>query len=116
MNLYQVTMTHYAPRGSDSATHGFVYAADDDGVFEALLGTISFEPEEIREQWADDELDDDEDPVQNRRDQIIAERTDFDDSWTDWYYGHTAYSWELVAENVDGSRRDVLAGLGLVIS
>ena len=117
-NLYRITVTHYGPRNQGDGLAGFVYAENDDGVFDALLGYgLDFYPDEIIEDdptWKEDGKDD---PVEARLEEILARRSDFNETW-DFTYGRTAHSWELEAENVgqDEPRRSVLVSLGLVIS
>lgn len=116
MNLYKVTMTHYAPNGSDSATAGFVYAEDDADVFDKTEHMLSFDREEIKERDCD-WLEPDQDPVEWYKNEIITNQSDWSDEWGDFYYGHTAYSWESVAENVgpDEARAQALASVGMML-
>lgn len=118
MNLYKVTLTHYAPKDSQAATFAYVVAKSDKDVYEWIKSNPKVNGNSyysIYDGLEDSERYEDLERVVN---EIIENQgilnTDYaDDYLTDLYYGRTLDYWELTHKDIDKGLVERMVNVGI---
>ena len=106
MNLYRITFSHSAPKGTETGMKTYLLAENEEEVYDYIDSTFNFES------WKDNEEEGENFELFNEKWEVIGMQTfrekilslkgeinDEDYDFSDAYYGVTLYGWELVEEN-----------------
>ena len=100
MKLYEITLTHLAPKDRETAIKEYVVAEDDLAVFDYLTKGKGKEYTYWDDRIDIDEYEDNEDETAEEQmnywiEQTLEEQGEEwnDDLYTDLYYGRTIYGW-----------------------
>ena len=129
MNLYEVMMAHYAPKGSEQGVHTYLVADSDEAVYEWIKkekelsdGRVIYNNWEYCETDGKvyDVYDDNyevigQETFKERKIRLKGELYDDENSYGDLYYGLTLLGWKVVKENIKDSEIKVLQDTGICI-
>lgn len=95
-NLYKIKMQHFSPKDSEEGIVGFLYAKNDEQVYEFLKTDPKFDNLHILNCWDDKENDD----ITFKKSLLKhqGEINNDDIEVHDLYYGCTLYGWEIICE------------------
>ena len=114
MNLYQVMVNHYAPKGSQKGIAFFIVANSNEEVFDYLLqhGRIECKHGSYWNCWQDEEIEDlFKEEMLEHCDEECTTRANYDDL----YYGRSYLSWELIKEDAKPDTLQTITDYGIPI-
>ena len=107
--LYEIRVTHYAPKDMHTATQEYVVAKDDREVFEYLAKGYAYWEEMITD-WESFGYESEEEAMAEYEEIYNCKSDDRDVE--DLFYGVTQYSWQEV-ELIDSYTKDLMIKNGL---
>ncbi|ATX84233.1 MULTISPECIES: hypothetical protein [Bacillus] len=128
MNLYEIILKHFAPKGSERGIFTYLLAESDEEVYEWLKADPSLSDGRwVCTPYADNEADDETYAIYNKdyeiighekyKDRMIRLKGELNDEveLTDLYYGITLVGWRLVKSNIPTEQIELLKDSGVSI-
>ena len=124
MNLYQVMVNHYAPKGSQKGIAFFVVANSNEEVFDYLLQHDRIECkhgsywncwQDIRDDIMDEEDEEIEDLFKEEMLEHCDEECTTRANYDDLYYGRSYLSWKLIKEDAKPDTLQAITDYGIPI-
>lgn len=130
MNLYEIRLNHFAPKGNQEGIYTYLAAHSDENVYEWIKKSkelkdgrylfTSWEDKEGDEEESADVFDDDGETIgtESFKERMIRVKGDMYDDYVelyDLYYGETLVGWNMVKEKISDSDINLLQELGIAI-
>lgn len=129
MNLYEIMLMHFAPRGSEQGIFTYLLARSDEEVYEWLKTNPSLpDGRSLYTPFYDSESDNKTFEIYNAEYEVVGHETyreriirlkgdlnDEDVELSDLYYGQTLVGWDVVKSNISVEQVELLKDSGIRI-
>ncbi len=123
MNIYKITFSYHAPKGSDEGIKCLLLAENDEQVYDWITSEPEISKGQLFNSWKDNETPEEdqgwwdeegnEEDFKTRMLRLKGEINDDDYDFTNAYYGIELLGWELLKENITTDYSELIE-LGIV--
>ncbi len=122
MNIYKITFSHHAPKGSEKGIKCLLLAENDEEVYDWIASEPEISGGQLFNSWKDNESSEDQDWYNEEGNiedfkthalRLKGEINDDDYDFSNAYYGIELLGWELLKENITTDYSELIE-LGII--